>query len=134
VNSLLAGTGLSLKERLAGILKELSTSTRGIDGSLLVRPDGLIVSSWTQSLSDGLVAAAMSAALLNIGANVMKQLELGELKRVIVSGATGDIVLVKAGEDMILSVVARKGTSLGMTFLELGKTSEKISRALSERK
>nr|MDO8133339.1 roadblock/LC7 domain-containing protein [Candidatus Njordarchaeum guaymaensis] len=127
-------TGLSLKERLARILKELTTSTQGIDGTLLVRPDGLIVSSWIPSLPDGSVAAAMSAALLNIGANVMKQLELGELKRVVVSGGTGDIVLVKAGEDMILSAVTRRGTSLGMAFLELGRTSERISRALSERK
>jgi uncharacterized protein YheU (UPF0270 family) len=33
---------------------------------------------------------------------------------------------------MVLSVITRKGTSLGMTFLELSKTSEKISLALKE--
>jgi len=75
----------------------------------------------------------MSAALHNIGANVMKRLELGELERVVVSGETGDIILAKPREDMILSVVIRRGANLGMTLLELSRTSERISRALSER-
>jgi predicted regulator of Ras-like GTPase activity (Roadblock/LC7/MglB family) len=74
----------------------------------------------------------MSAAVLNIGANVMKQLELGELKRVVVSGDKGDIVLVKAGESMILSVITGKGANLGMIFVKLAQTSEKLSRELKE--
>jgi predicted regulator of Ras-like GTPase activity (Roadblock/LC7/MglB family) len=80
------------------------------------------------------MAAAMSAALLNIGANVVNQLELGDLRRVVVSGGIGDIVLTKAAEEMILSVITRKGASLGMTFLELNRTRERIMQALSERK
>nr|MDO8100526.1 hypothetical protein [Candidatus Njordarchaeota archaeon] len=63
----------------------------------------------------------------------MKRLELGELERVVVSGETGDIILAKPREDMILSVVIRRGANLGMTLLELSRTSERISRALSER-
>nr|MDO8100527.1 hypothetical protein [Candidatus Njordarchaeota archaeon] len=41
----MAETRPSLKEMLTEMLKELTTSVQGIDGTLLVRPDGLIVSS-----------------------------------------------------------------------------------------
>lgn len=123
----------SLKGKLGRILKELGTSTQGIDGATLVRRDGLIVSAWAPGLSDDSVAGAMSAALLNIGDNVLNKLELGEMKRVVVSGLIGDIVLSKATEEMILSVVTRKGASLGMTFLELNRTKQKVSEAMVER-
>ncbi|WXG43982.1 MAG: roadblock/LC7 domain-containing protein [Promethearchaeati archaeon SRVP18_Atabeyarchaeia-1] len=124
----------SLKGRLGSILKHLGTSTQGIDGATLVRRDGLIVSAWTPGLSDDAIAGAMSAALLNIGANVVNQLELGELKRVVVSGLIGDIVLSKATEEMILSVITRKGASLGMTFLELNRTKDMVSEIMAQNK
>jgi predicted regulator of Ras-like GTPase activity (Roadblock/LC7/MglB family) len=120
--------------QLVRILKDLGTATQGIDGATLVRRDGLIVSTWAPNLPDDSMAAAMSAALLNIGANVVNQLELGDLRRVVVSGGIGDIVLTKAAEEMILSVITRKGASLGMTFLELNRTRDRIMQALSERK
>lgn len=84
--------------------------------------------------SDDAIAGAMSAALLNIGANVVNQLELGELKRVVVSGLIGDIVLSKATEEMILSVITRKGASLGMTFLELNRTKDMVSKIMAQNK
>jgi predicted regulator of Ras-like GTPase activity (Roadblock/LC7/MglB family) len=123
----------SLKGQLSKILKDLGTATQGIDGATLVRRDGLIVSTWSANLNDDSVAGAMSAALLNIGANVVNQLELGDLRRVVVSGGIGDIVLTKAADEMILSVITRRGASLGMTFLELNRTKERITQALSER-
>jgi predicted regulator of Ras-like GTPase activity (Roadblock/LC7/MglB family) len=128
----LAVRSLSLRDKITKMLRDLTVSTQGIDGTLLVRTDGLIVSSWISHLPDGSLAAAMSAALLNIGTNVISRLELGELKRVVVSGELGDVALVNAGEGMILSAVTRKGAGLGMIFLELGKTSERISRELRE--
>lgn len=134
MNLLLVDDESSLKGKLSKILMELGTATQGIDGATLVRRDGLIVSNWSQNLSDDSMAAAMSAALLNIGANVVNQLELGDLRRVVVSGGIGDIVLTKAADEMILSVITRRGASLGMTFLELNRTKERITQALSERK
>jgi predicted regulator of Ras-like GTPase activity (Roadblock/LC7/MglB family) len=130
----LADSDSSLKGKLARILKDLGNVTQGVDGATLVRRDGLIVSAWTPNLSDDSMAAAMSAALLNIGANVVNQLELGDLRRVVVSGRVGDIVLTKAADELILSVITRKGASLGMAFLELNRTRERIAQAMSERK
>jgi predicted regulator of Ras-like GTPase activity (Roadblock/LC7/MglB family) len=130
----LADSDSSLKGKLVGILRDLSNVTQGVDGATLVRHDGLIVSAWTPNLSDDSMAAAMSAALLNIGTNVVNQLELGDLRRVVVSGRIGDIVLTKAADELILSVVTRKGSSLGMAFLELNRTRERIAKAMNERK
>jgi predicted regulator of Ras-like GTPase activity (Roadblock/LC7/MglB family) len=124
----------SLKGKLFSILRDLGTATQGVDGATLVRRDGLIVSTWSPNITDDSIAAAMSAALLNIGANVVTQLELGDLRRVVVSGGIGDIVLTKAADEMILSVITRRGASLGMTFLELNRTRERITQAMSERK
>jgi predicted regulator of Ras-like GTPase activity (Roadblock/LC7/MglB family) len=134
MGSPLADSDSSLKGKLVGILRDLSNVTQGVDGATLVRHDGLIVSTWTPNLSDDSIAAAMSAALLNIGANVVNQLKLGDLRRVVVSGRVGDIILTKAADELILSVITRKGTSLGMAFLELSRTRERIAEAMSERK
>jgi predicted regulator of Ras-like GTPase activity (Roadblock/LC7/MglB family) len=134
MGSPLADSDSSLKGKLVGILRDLSNVTQGVDGATLVRHDGLIVSTWTPNLSDDSIAAAMSAALLNIGANVVNQLELGDLRRVVVSGRVGDIILTKAADELILSVITRKGASLGMAFLELSRARERIAEAMSERK
>ena len=123
----------NLRDSLRRMLMDLCTATKGIDGATLAKSDGLIISSWSPKLSDASLAAAMSAALLNIGGNVLRNLELGDLKRVVVSGNTGDIVLARSGKDMILSVFIRKEASLGMTFLELNRTNDKIFTAMSER-
>ena len=123
----------SLRDKLEGILGDLSTATRGVDGATLVRLDGLIVSC-SPGLSDDSMAAAMSAALLNISRNVVRQLKLGALTRVVVSGTKGDVVLTRTQNDMILSIFLRKEASLGMTFLQLGRTSEKISQILTEKR
>ena len=130
----LAHRELSRRDKLDAILRDLSSATRGVDGATLVRTDGLIVSSCSLGLSDDSMAAAMSAALLNIGGNVAKQLKLGDLRRVVVSGSKGDVVLTGTEDDMILSVFIRKEASLGMIFLQLSRTSEKISDALTERR
>lgn len=132
VDSILVGNDSSLKERLTQILKGVGSTVQGTEGAFLVRPDGLVVASWTSGPRDSSVAAAMSAAVLNIGANVMKQLELGELKRVVVSGDKGDIVLVKAGENMILSVITGKAVNLGVIFVKLAQTSDRVSQELKE--
>ncbi len=124
---------LSLRDKLDGVLMELGSATRGVDGATLVRTDGLIVSSCSLGLPDDSMAAAMSAALLNIGGNVVRRLKLGDLRRVVVSGAKGDIVLTGTSDDMILSIFIRKEASLGMIFLQLSRTSEKISQILMER-
>jgi len=129
----LTASDSSLRDRLKRMLMDLCTATKGIDGATLVKSDGLIISSWSPRLSDASLAAAMSAALLNIGGNVLRNLDLGDLKRVVVSGGTGDIVLTGSGRDMILSVFIRKEASLGMTFLELNRTNDKILMAMPER-
>jgi predicted regulator of Ras-like GTPase activity (Roadblock/LC7/MglB family) len=130
----MAESELSLKATLQRILRELCASTQGIDGATLVRRDGLIVSTWSPNLTDDSIAGAMSAALLNIGGNVVNKLELGDLKRVVASGIIGDIVLSSATDELILSVITRKGASLGMTFLELNKTRSKVAQAMARRK
>jgi predicted regulator of Ras-like GTPase activity (Roadblock/LC7/MglB family) len=132
-NSPLTQRVASLRDKLEGILGDLSTATRGVDGATLVRLDGLIVSC-SPGLSDDSMAAAMSAALLNISRNVVRQLKLGALTRVVVSGTKGDVVLTRTQNDMILSIFLRKEASLGMTFLQLGRTSEKISQILTEKR
>nr|MDO8132571.1 roadblock/LC7 domain-containing protein [Candidatus Njordarchaeum guaymaensis] len=124
---------LSMRDKLEAILGDICSATRGVDGATLVRTDGLIVSSCTPGLSDDSIAAAMSATLLNIGGNVVRQLELGCLRRVVVSGTKGAIVLAKTEDDMILSIFIRKEASLGMIFLQLIRTSEEISHILEER-
>jgi hypothetical protein len=92
-----------------------------------VRSDGLIVAFAMPRTTDESLVAAMSAALLNIGTRTVKELARGDLDKVIVSGNKGDVVLMGAGRDSILSTTTKVGANLGLVLVEMKKTSNKLA-------
>ena len=92
-----------MRKELESVLRDLEASVGDIEGSAVVRSDGLIIAfAMPRSVDESLVAA-MSAALLNIGTRTTNELARGDLAKVIVSGTKGDVVLIGAGKDSIIS-------------------------------
>jgi len=122
----------NLRRDLEGILKDMEQNAGDIEGSAVVRSDGLVIAfAMPRNLDESLVAA-MSAALLNIGTRTVKELARGDLDRVIVSGTSGDVVLTGAGKDCILSSTTKPGANLGLVLVEMKKTSRRIGQAISD--
>ena len=121
----------NLRKDLESILKELESADGDIEGSALVRSDGLIVAFAMPRTTDETLVAAMSAALLNIGTRTAKELARGDLEKVIVSGTKGDVVLMGSGSDSILSATTRPGSNLGLVLVEMKRTTSRLSHLVS---
>jgi hypothetical protein len=81
--------------------------------------------------TDESLVAAMSAALLNIGTRTAKELSRGDLEKVIVSGTRGDVVLMGAGSDSILSATTRPGANLGLVLVGMKRTTSALGKLIS---
>ncbi|MHA1146922.1 MAG: roadblock/LC7 domain-containing protein [Promethearchaeota archaeon] len=72
----------------------------------------------------------MSAAILSVSERAVEELSRGDLKRILIEGADGTIILSKAGENAILATLCSADASLGMIFLNIQAVSKKISELL----
>ena len=120
-----------MRKEFEMVLKDLEATAGDIEGSAVVRSDGLIVAFAMPRSTDESLVAAMSAALLNIGTRTVKELARGDLDKVIVSGNKGDVVLMGAGRDSILSTTTKVGANLGLVLVEMKKTSSKLGTLMS---
>jgi hypothetical protein len=119
-----------MRRDLETVLKDLEATAGDIEGSAVVKTDGLIVAFAMPRTTDETLVAAMSAALLNIGSRTVKELARGDLDKVIVSGNKGDVVLLGAGRDAILSTTTKPGANLGLVLVEMKKTSSKLANLI----
>ena len=120
----------NMRKEFETALRDLEVSAGDIEGSAVVRSDGLIVAFAMPRHTDETLVAAMSAALLNIGTRTVRELARGDLDKVIVSGNKGDVVLMGAGRDSILSSITKTGSNLGLILVEMKKTCTRLGNLM----
>jgi hypothetical protein len=121
---------MSLRKELETVLKDMEQAIGDVEGAAVVRTDGLIVAFAMPRDTDESLVAAMSAALLNIGSRTVKELARGDLEKVIVSGTKGDVVLMGAGQDAVLSGITKQGANIGLVLVEMKRTSGKLGQLM----
>ena len=115
---------------LTDLLRRMEAINSDIQGSSVVSVQGLpIVSVLARNVNDGIVSA-MSAAILSVSERAVAELARGDLKRILIEGNDGTIILSKAGNNAILCVLCRPNSSLGMVFLNIQSVSNKIAELL----
>ena len=115
---------------LVELLRKLEAVNSEIQGSAIVSIQGLpICSVLAKDVNDGIVSA-MSAAILSVSERAVEELSRGDLKRILIEGNDGLIILSKAGENAILCVLCKPDSSLGMVFLNIQSVSKKIAGLL----
>jgi predicted regulator of Ras-like GTPase activity (Roadblock/LC7/MglB family) len=115
---------------LTELLREMEAVNPNIQGSAIVSVQGLpICSALARDVNDGIVSA-MSAAILSVSERAVEELARGDLKRILIEGVDGIIILSKAGENAILCTLAKSDASLGMVFLNIQRVSNKIAELL----
>ena len=114
-------------EELTSLLKDLEGTTPDIEASAVVSVDGLMIASaLPQDVEEDRVAA-MSAAMLSLGERTAKELARGDLSEVYVRGQNGYVLLMSAGENAVLTALARKDAKLGLVFLDMKRTAEDVA-------
>ncbi|MBU7031291.1 MAG: roadblock/LC7 domain-containing protein [Theionarchaea archaeon] len=117
-------------EKLVSILKELHGSTPDIEASALVSVDGLMIASALPRDVEEDRVAAMAAAMLSLGERSAAELARGDLEQVYVKGKEGYVLLIAVGEEAVLTGLARKDAKLGLVFLDMNRTTEKLANII----
>ena len=115
---------------LESTLQELNSSSPDVEASAIISTDGLIIASQLPTNVDEDRVGAMSAAMLSLGERTAQELERGQLEQVLIKGKMGYVLMVSAGEDAVLTVLAKKDAKLGLIFLDVKRASQKISETI----
>lgn len=118
------------EEALKSILNELNGTSADIEASAVISTDGLIMSAILPSSMDEDRVGAMAAAMLSLGERTAHELGRGDLEQVLIKGDNGYIMMTHAGEDTVVSVVAKSSAKLGLIFLDVKRAAESIAKVI----
>lgn len=111
-------------------LKKLQISSPDIQASAVVSVDGLIMASALPGNVEEDRVSAMSAAMLSLGERISQELRRGELDQVYIRGDSGYVMLTSVGTEAVLTVLASTNAKLGLMFLEVKRTAEKLAELI----
>jgi predicted regulator of Ras-like GTPase activity (Roadblock/LC7/MglB family) len=120
----------SRSERIVGRLRDLRGSSPDIEASAVVSADGLTVASDLPSGVEEDRVSAMSAAMLSLGDRIATELKRGALDQIYIRGESGYVMLMAAGEEAVLSVLARKEAKLGLILYDMHKAAADIAKLI----
>ena len=121
---------MSRTDDLNNVLAELQSSSGDIEACAVVSEDGLIIaSSLPQSIQENQVAA-MSAAILSMGARTASELNRGSLEQLFIEGENGYMVVTRAGEYASLLALAKKKAKLGLIFLDVSRAADQVKKII----
>ncbi|OYT30477.1 MAG: hypothetical protein B6U95_00090 [Thermofilum sp. ex4484_82] len=115
---------------IKNFLQKESMNTTGVEAITLVSVEGLPLVSATSLKVDDVAVSAMTSAMLAIGEKASKELERGNLIKILVEGEKGYIVATQVNSSAILTVLTKKNVNLGLIFLKMKQLANKISNLL----
>jgi len=118
--------------KLKYLLETISAENDEIQGSTIVSTQGLpIVSLLEKGANDGIISA-MSAAIQSVGQRAAEELKRGKLKRILLEGDNGTMIMTAAGPNAILVTLAKADASLGVIFMLMESLANKIEAILED--
>ncbi len=115
---------------LTSVLTELNGTSADIEASGVISTDGLMMASVLPAGLDEDRVGAMSAAMLSLGDRTAQELNRGGLEQVLIKGDNGYVLMTYAGEEAVLTVMAKSNAKLGLIFLDVKRAAESISELL----
>ena len=118
-------------DELKYVLQNAMAETEDIEGFAIVSVQGLPITSLFNDpeINDSLVSA-MAAAILSVGESATTELKRGSMKRALIEGDMGQMILSQAGDHAILVSLLKEGASLGLIFMLIDSTIRKIVKLL----
>ena len=117
-------------DMLTSVLTELNGTSADIEASGVISTDGLMMASVLPANLDEDRVGAMSAAMLSLGDRTSQELNRGGLEQVLIKGENGYVLMTYAGEEAVLTVIAKPNAKLGLIFLDVKRAAESISELL----
>ena len=117
-------------DMLTSVLTELNGTSADIQASGVISTDGLMMASVLPAGMDEDRVGAMSAAMLSLGDRTASELARGTLEQVLIKGALGYVLMTYAGNEAVLTVMAKPNAKLGLIFLDVKRAAENIADLL----
>ncbi len=117
-------------DKFQQILNDLNGSSADVEASALISTDGLMIASALPIGIDEDRVGAMSAALLSLGDRAGAELSRGSTDRVLIQGEKGYVIMTSAGDEAVLTVLAKQNAKLGLLFLDIKRASEALANLL----
>ncbi|MDQ7090553.1 MAG: roadblock/LC7 domain-containing protein [Methylococcales bacterium] len=117
-------------DMLTSILTELNNTSSDIEASGIISTDGLMIAAALPGGIDEDRVAAMSAAMLSLGDRTAQELNRGHLEQILIRGAGGYVLMIYAGKDAVLTVLAKSNAKLGLIFLDVKRAAGSITELL----
>ena len=115
-------------DMLTSILSELNGTSADIEASAVISTDGLMMAALLPASMDEDRVGAMSAAMLSLGDRTSEELARGSLEQVLIRGGSGYVLMTGAGENAVLTVLAKPNAKLGLIFLDVKRAAEAVSK------
>ncbi|MGQ4891066.1 MAG: roadblock/LC7 domain-containing protein [Candidatus Njordarchaeia archaeon] len=120
----------SLRKNLEKLLHELEVRDPEIQGVAIARSDGLLIADNIRTDLDKDVLSAMAASIFVIGSRSSKELSGGMLKRILIEGEKGKIVLSEIKKGILIIAVVQPDANIGLLFTEIERISKDIEVAM----
>jgi predicted regulator of Ras-like GTPase activity (Roadblock/LC7/MglB family) len=117
-------------DMLTSILVELNGTSADIEASGVISTDGLMMASVLPAGLDEDRVGAMSAAMLSLGDRTAQELNRGTLEQVLIKGDNGYVLMTYAGNEAVLTVMAKANAKLGLIFLDVKRAAHSIAELL----
>jgi len=120
-------------DEILNLLRNFEAENADITGSAVVSIQGLPICSslgaGADESRDGMIAA-MTAAILSVGERAAQELQRGTLRRILLDGEDGLIILQQCGPHAILCVLVNNDKQLGLVFMLMAGLARKIAKIL----
>jgi len=118
------------EDMLTSVLSELNGTSADIEASAVISTDGLMIAAMLPQGMDEDRVGAMSAAMLSLGDRTSSELGRGDLEQVLIKGDNGFVLMTHAGDDAVVTVMAKPKAKLGLIFLDVKRAAENITQML----
>jgi len=113
---------------LSIILAKLMADCDDIAGAMISSTDGHAQAQMLASELDYNRFAAMSSALLALSDTLINETQQGDTKNILLESESGNIFILHAGNQLLLTVFSKPESSLGMSLAYARKAAEEILR------
>lgn len=120
----------SVRDAVMSVLKEMETRDPEIEGSVVVRSDGLFIAGALPAEIDRDLVAAMSASIFQVSKKVLEELNRGELRNCVLWAENGVLALCQVTPGIILAAIAKKDANVGLMLVEMRRAAEKLREIL----
>ncbi|WP_199508424.1 MULTISPECIES: roadblock/LC7 domain-containing protein [unclassified Psychrobacter] len=112
------------------VLEDLNSGSTDVEASALISNDGLVIASALPSNVDEDRVGAMSAALLSLGDRAGRELARGSMDRIMIQGEQGYVIMTSAGDEAVLTIMAKPNAKLGLIFLDIKRAASALANLL----